>query len=543
MKQHAKRTNLAFITISGLMLSSQAYSVETPIYKWQDHRGITQYSDRAPTVAYTKASRFEMINAMQAKDLCAVPAAGAALYLPKVNVASRATPEYSANLFGGFSGGINNTFANAANAANKARVQAVKAARAAKAAAKRAAAAAKAAAKATAKAAAMSVGGSSLGVSAFGPSAASTATATAAAAAAAKLAATQAAAQAAATQAAAQLAVAAPQPAVETNPNLIQRGLMPAVDTSKNIAPAVGYSTLRIKDTAELPTINTNPYGGEFRVVCTTSHMSNDDPLVYPNQPGAAHHHMFFGNTSINAKSDLNNLPNVGNSTCNGGIMNRSGYWAPSMIDTTTHTPMVPDFAIFYYKAGGAPGAKIVAPPKGLKMIAGNPKGNSSSSGKAAFTCLPPNDGVARPFYGWHKSIPSCEVGWEMDMSVFFNQCWDGVNLDSPDHQSHMTGGSDANNTPARIAAGTANRCPDTHPIAIPQITLNMRYKVKPGMDLSKWRLASDNYDTNLPGGYSSHADWVNGWDEQIMAGIIKNCINLQGDCHAHLLGAGKMFY
>ena len=528
MKHHAKRTNLAFITISGLMLSSQAYSVETPIYKWQDHRGITQYSDRAPTVPYTKASRFEMINAMQAKDLCAVPAAGAALYLPKVNVASKATPEYSANLFAGIGSGINNTLVSAANAVTKARAKAARATKAAKAAAKRAAAAA--------KAAAVSAGNSSLG----GSVAATAAQLAAAQLAAAQLAAAQlAAAQLAAAQlAAAQLAaaqLAAAQAASNTNPNLIQRGLMPAVDITKNITPKLGYSTLRIQDTTELPTINPNPMGGEFRVVCGASHMSNDDPLVYPNQPGAAHHHTFFGNTSINAKSDLNNLASIGNSTCGGGIMNRSGYWAPSMINTTTNTPIEPDFAIFYYKAGGTPGALIKAPPKGLKMIAGNPKGNTSASGMSSYTCIPPNDGIARPFYGWYKSIPACEVGWEMDMSVGFNQCWDGMNLDSPDHQSHMA--------PASFQAGTANNCPATHPISIPQITLNMRYTVKPGMDLSKWRLASDNYDNSLPGGYSSHADWINGWDEQIMAGIIKNCINIQGDCHAHLLGAGKMFY
>jgi Domain of unknown function (DUF1996) len=555
MKQTTLPTSLAIMTLSGIMLSFNAQALETPIYKWQDNRGITQYSDRAPTVPYTKATRFEMINALQAKELCTVPASASPLFTGKPVLATNtATPEYSANFFGG----INNT---AAQAARQAKVQAAKLSRAARAAAKRAAAAAKAAAKAAARAAAVAAksaaavakspgGGQPTAAAQAAAAQAAAAQAAAAQAAAAQAAAAQAtAAQAAAAQAAAAQATAAQATAAQAaantpNPNLIQVGLMPAVDISKNIKPAVGFSTLRIKDTTEMPTPNTNPYGGEFRLVCTVSHMSNDDPLVYPNQPGAAHHHMFFGNTTINAKSDLNNLPNVGNSTCNGGIMNRSGYWAPTIIDTTTHTPQVPDFTIFYYKSGGAPGAMIKAPPKGLKMIAGNSKGNSPTTSKAAYTCMPPGSlGPNVPFYGWHKNIPACPVGWSLDMSIFFNQCWDGVNLDSPDHQSHMAPGSNANNTPARIAAGTANRCPDTHPIAIPQITLNMRYKVLEGMDLSKWRLSSDNYDVNLPGGYSAHADWVNGWDEQVMDGIIKNCLNIQGDCHAHLLGAGKGFY
>jgi hypothetical protein len=37
------------------------------------------------------------------------------------------------------------------------------------------------------------------------------------------------------------------------------------------------------------------------------------------------------------------------------------------------------------------------------------------------------------------------------------NRCWDGKNLDSPDHKSHM-------------AYPTGNNCPSTHPVRVPQI-------------------------------------------------------------------------
>ncbi len=107
--------------------------------------------------------------------------------------------------------------------------------------------------------------------------------------------------------------------------------------------------------------------------------MINDDPLVRPNQPGTAHHHTFFGNTTTNAKSDLMTFASTGNSTCNGGIMNRSAYWVPSMIDTSTHMPIKPDGILFYYKTGdfsAMPTAIITPPPKRLRMIAGNSKTN-----------------------------------------------------------------------------------------------------------------------------------------------------------------------
>ena len=308
---------------------------------------------------------------------------------------------------------------------------------------------------------------------------------------------------------------------------IVQVGLMPAVDISTNIAPAVGYSTIRVKPTTDLPIAGT---GGAFRIICKPSHMNNDDPVVYPNQQGAAHHHTFFGNTSVTYKSDLMSFATTGNSTCSGGTMNRSAYWMPSMIDTASKTAIKPDVAIFYYKNGRTPTGLINVPPKGLRMIAGNSKATSSTTSKANFTCL-----SRVPFYGWKQSIPACNVGETMQMHVAFPQCWDGKNLDSPDHQSHMA-------YTVRTLE-TANKCPTSHPIALPEVTVNFNYKVTSTNQMATWRLASDNYSTSSPGGYSGHADWVNGWDEQFIAGIVKNCINKGVDCRSHLLGDGRMYY
>ena len=161
-------------------------------------------------------------------------------------------------------------------------------------------------------------------------------------------------------------------------------GLIPIVDITGDIKQAVGYSTLRLT-----PTSLVGPStGGAFRGVCTPSHMSKDDPIVYPNQKGAAHHHTFYGNTSTNFSSDMNNLGAVGNSTCKGGLLNRSAYWVPSMINTSTNKAIVPEKSIFYYKTGYTPGHLITVPPKGLRMIAGTSKATSEAlSNNAYYTC------------------------------------------------------------------------------------------------------------------------------------------------------------
>ena len=308
---------------------------------------------------------------------------------------------------------------------------------------------------------------------------------------------------------------------------IVQVGLMPAVDISAAITPVIGYSGLRLRPTTEI-----GPFtGGAYRVLCTPSHMSNDDPVVYPNQQGAAHHHTFFGNTSVNYKSDLMTLSNTGNSTCKGGILNRSAYWIPSMIDTTTNTPVAPNRTLIYYKTGHVPANLITVPPKGLRMIAGNSKATTEAlSNNAYYTCA-----GRTPFYGWKKSIPACNIGENMAMLVDFPQCWDGKNLDSPDHKSHMAYSG--------RSLTTANKCPQSHPVGIPQISFNFNFKVVSANSNKIWRLASDNYTKDLPGGLSGHGDWVNGWDQALLSTIVKNCLNKGVDCHASLLGDGRQSY
>jgi len=310
--------------------------------------------------------------------------------------------------------------------------------------------------------------------------------------------------------------------------------LMPFVDTSKNIVPVVGFNSLRIKTTGK------QPYNGDIaiRVFCGVSHMNNDDPLVFPNQQNATHHHTYFGNTSVNFASDLNNLANVGNSTCWGGTMNRSAYWHPTMIDATGK-PMISDSGdgngqgvLFYYKAGydGVRPEDIKPVPNGLRILTGNPKAKTNAEMQNVnWHCHVPSTGTG---HSWNsKSIPNCNVGENLVMAMDFPRCWDGKNLDSPNHKDHMS----------RAVSGS---CPATHPVAIPQITFNMRFKVTKPNEALTWRLSSDNYAYNgTNAGYSAHADYVAGWNQEFMGLLVKNCLNAKRDCGGDVIGDGRVFF
>ena len=502
---------MALALVSLALVTSNAYA---DVYKWRNARGVIQYSDRPPTVSFTKATRNEIINALQSKDVCTLPNS-----LSLANSSTQPSSLKEKNTLASVASTKNNAFFGRSNA------------------------------PAINNASSSNVGRPTNSLAASNPSAVpsmSTGTKPAnvtklvlPAAVASPVVIADARVTPKPTIAPAVPAITPTTPVAGVTPstppisnqapNIVQIALMPAVDISKNVMPAIGYSALRIQPTTEVAPQN----GGAFRIPCKVSHMSNDDPLIYPNQPGAAHHHTFFGNTSTNAKSDLMTLASAGNSTCNGGTMNRSAYWMPSMIDTKTNAPIVPDGALFYYKTGdfgGFPVTPITAPPKGLRMITGNAKATTANDAIGLYTCLTPAGSTP-----WKRNIVNCAVGDTMQLHIDFPQCWDGKNLDSPDHKSHMSN---------RVnVSGVGDRCPATHPVMIPEITLNLNYKITVANQTNNWRLASDNYATTLPGGYSTHADWVNGWDEKTIQGIVNNCLNKNLDGHAHLLCDGRTFF
>ena len=319
----------------------------------------------------------------------------------------------------------------------------------------------------------------------------------------------------------------APAPAPAPAPNTTMTASFPSIDTARIPVGSQGVATDLVAATSEMPSASGDGTGA-FRTVCEFSHMAFDDPIVYPGQPGKSHLHVFFGNTGINANSTAASIASTGNSTCRGGTINRSGYWAPAMIDTLDGTPVTPQSMIIYYKTGynGVRPGDIRSLPQGLRMIAGDSKnsGPYQWGGPAHFTCIEPVSGTG----GSSQNVPTtCQTGSTIWAAVMFPQCWDGVNLDSPDHKSHMS-------YPVNGA------CPSTHPVAVPEITVNVLYPVADMKALSRWRLASDTYDPSTPAGYSSHADWFNGWKPQFMDAFVQNCDQPPKDCHAHLLGNGQ---
>lgn len=273
---------------------------------------------------------------------------------------------------------------------------------------------------------------------------------------------------------------------------------------------------------------------GSFRMTCELSHMAFVDPIVYPGASNQSHLHMFFGNTGVTPSSTAASVRTSGNGTCAGGTVNRTGYWVPALFDVRTSEIIQPAAATIYYKTGfNVEPSSIRSIPDGLVMIAGDPRNVGQPQ---VINQLPVVTWECEQTPTTHTgAIPSCPVGDIVRLVINFPQCWDGVRLDAPDHKAHMAY--------PEYRSDARSRCPASHPVMLPIITEIFRWPVQAGANPAFWRLTSDMYPITTRGGFSAHADWMNGWSSAELETIVTRCLQASKDCGVNALGDGRVLY
>jgi hypothetical protein len=125
----------------------------------------------------------------------------------------------------------------------------------------------------------------------------------------------------------------------------------------------------------------------------------------------------------------------------------------------------------------------------------------AQSAGVAGFQCRIEGQGAT---VSKQALPPQCGPTALLEASVVFPNCWDGKNLDSADHKSHM-------------AYAKNYVCDAAHPVQLPQLTLAERFT--PGTTTGTLTLAAMNSPLTL------HADFLNAWKPAAMAELMKRCI------------------
>jgi hypothetical protein len=192
---------------------------------------------------------------------------------------------------------------------------------------------------------------------------------------------------------------------------------------------------------------------------------------------------------------------------------------------------------LFYYSAGVSDLASIEAPPIGLRIVAGSaatsPSTLPQSHAVARWHCLSwgSTDAKGGP---WSSTIPECYADVNtpemIRLDLFFPSCWNGVDLDSKNHQDHMA---------YPITQAGKQVCPATHPKPIARVSYHYAFPIFASMldpktrTAKNFRLASDNYTvSNSNGGLSLHGDWFNAWHPEALDLVVKGCIKGARDCH-----------
>ncbi|KAF2024383.1 hypothetical protein EK21DRAFT_78795 [Setomelanomma holmii] len=268
------------------------------------------------------------------------------------------------------------------------------------------------------------------------------------------------------------------------------------------------------------------------------------DPIVDPGV-ASSHGHVIHGGSNIGMSTGYDDLRASDCTSCQFGD-DKSAYWSPSLhfVHESGETEIVQQVGgmLAYYLLLGD---DIKAFPKGFELLAGDsrlrnfsgpvPDPPTSSWGPDDMTqlalgqksigmnCLnyakTPEGSRYRHFLPDKAYMDeNCVNGIRAE--IFFPSCWNGKDVTSSDHKSHMA-------YPNLIDGG---ECPEGFDVRLPSLfyeTIWNTYAFKGQAGQFVW----SNGD---PTGYGYHADFINGWNIDTLQAAVTDCTNESGrveDC------------
>lgn len=258
---------------------------------------------------------------------------------------------------------------------------------------------------------------------------------------------------------------------------------------------------------------------------------NSDNVIVAPGVSNGAHHfHDYIGNQSNNAFASDDVLANAQTSCVDQG--DKSTYYWPVLRlqngkqerdagapggGTEGNAGQIVTAKQVTLTFVGSPRGKVTEMPRLLRIITGDAKAfvNGPTNANASWSCTGFEDRQLKDKY------PLCPSGSDVVRTFRFQSCWDGRNIDSANHRTHVA------------FAGPDGSCPEGFR-AIPQLVQRIVYDVAaPSLDDGGRTVplfAVDSFPEQLHKPVTDHGDFINVFDEDLMREMV-DCINSGRTC------------
>ncbi|MFF1279872.1 DUF1996 domain-containing protein [Streptomyces sp. NPDC058299] len=258
---------------------------------------------------------------------------------------------------------------------------------------------------------------------------------------------------------------------------------------------------------------------------------NSDNVIVAPGVSNGAHHfHDYVGNQGNSAFAGDGDLAKAATSCVDQG--DRSTYYWPVLrlqngtqerdagapgggTEGNAGQIVTPKAVTLTFV--GNPRGKVTAMPRLLRIITGDAKAfvNGPGNANASWSCTGHEDRQLKDKY------PLCPRGSDVVRTFRFQSCWDGRNIDSANHRTHVAFATADGSCPAGFRA-------------IPQLVQRIVYGVAAPSLADGGRtvplFAVDSFPEQLHKPVTDHGDFINVFDEGLMREMV-DCINSGRTC------------